>query len=341
MSSQVRDMHEETGTWRELLGKIISNPKEKQRIADELGVQPITLQRWADENNDPRPHNLRRLTDALPPQYRELFRDLLHAEQSFEELPFASSLDIAAEIPSEFYASVLTIRASSTPNLRFTSICQHVLQHALEQLDPERLGISIWVVTCMPLSGPHNKVRSLREKMGLGTPPWRGNLEQKALFLGAESLSGNVVTTFHPQVIDDLDTEHSLMPTSRVEDEKSCAIYPLLFSGHVAGVLLVSSTQYYHFRPQWRADLVEQYANLIALAFEPKDFYSTDDIALSIMPPQEEQKRFFGNFRLRVADMMITAARKGQPLNPLEAEERVWQLLESELLERASRAKNV
>jgi GAF domain-containing protein len=333
-------MHGEADSWRELLSAIISNPKEKQRIADELGVQPITLQRWADEHNAPRPHNLRRLIDALPPQYREPFRDLLHAEQSLEELPFATSLDTATEISSEFYASVLTIRASSTPNLRFTSICQRILQHALEQLDPERLGLSIWVVTCMPPSGPYNQVRSLREKVGLGTPPWGGNLEQKALFLGAESLSGNVVTTFHPEVIDDLDQEHSLMPTSRVEEEKSCAIYPLLFSGRVAGVLLVSSTQYRHFRPQWRADLVEQYANLIALAFEPKDFYRTEDIALNIMPPQEEQKRFFGNFRLHVADMMITAARKGQPLNPLEAEERVWRLLESELLERASSSRD-
>ena len=182
-------------------------------------------------------------------------------------------------------------------------------------------------------------VRSLREKVGLGTPPWGGNLEQKTLFLGAESLSGNVVTSFHPQVINDLDEEHSLMPTSRIEDEKSCAIYPLLFSGRVAGVLLVSSTQYNHFRPQWRAALVEQYSNLIALAFEPKDFYDTSDIALSVMPPQGEQKRFFNNFRLRVADMMIEAARSGHPLNPLEAEEKVWQQLESELLEAAARAR--
>src|SRR5437868_11012817 len=101
-------MHNQEMTWRELLGTIISNPKKKQRIADELGVQPITLQRWVDENNEPRPHNLRRLIDALPPQYREPFRDLLHAEQSLEEMPFATSLDTAVEIPSEFYASVLT-----------------------------------------------------------------------------------------------------------------------------------------------------------------------------------------------------------------------------------------
>jgi hypothetical protein len=329
-------MHSEGMTWRELLGTIISTPKEKQRIADELGIQPITLHRWAYENNDPRPHNLRRLIDALPPQYRDQFRDLLHAEQSLEELPLPAHFDTAGEIPTDFYASVLTMRASSTPNLRFASICQRVLQHALEQLDPEHLGMAIWIVICMPPSGPYNKVRSLREKVGLGTPPWSGNLEQRALFLGAESLSGNVVTSFHPQVINDLDEEHGLMPTSRVEDEKSCAIYPLLFSGRVAGVLLVSSTQYYHFRPQWRAKLVEQYANLMALAFEPKDFYSTDDIALSIMPPQGEQKRFFGNFRLRVADMMIGAARTGHPLNPLEAEDRVWRQLESELLEMAA-----
>lgn len=45
----------------------------------------------------------------------------------------------------------------------------------------------------MPVSS-EGKVRSLRESMGVGTPPWPGDLEHQAMFLGAESLAGYVVT---------------------------------------------------------------------------------------------------------------------------------------------------
>src|SRR5207302_1764603 len=86
-----------------------------------------------------------------------------------------------------FYARLLQARASTSENLRFWSTCHLILQQALEQLDPERLGMSIWVVRCMPPSGPYNKVRSLRESVGLGTPPWPGNMEQTAMFLGTRA----------------------------------------------------------------------------------------------------------------------------------------------------------
>ena len=33
-------------TWRDLLAKSIEEPQERQRIARELGVTPVTLMRW-------------------------------------------------------------------------------------------------------------------------------------------------------------------------------------------------------------------------------------------------------------------------------------------------------
>ncbi len=33
-------------SWHELLGRIISDPQEKQRVVNELGINPITLNRW-------------------------------------------------------------------------------------------------------------------------------------------------------------------------------------------------------------------------------------------------------------------------------------------------------
>jgi len=47
--------------WRELLGHIIEDPQERQRIAQELGISPITLSRWVKSDSmKPRPHNLQR-----------------------------------------------------------------------------------------------------------------------------------------------------------------------------------------------------------------------------------------------------------------------------------------
>ncbi|QBD77900.1 hypothetical protein EPA93_18630 [Ktedonosporobacter rubrisoli] len=319
-------------TWRELLGTILSDSREKQRLSDELGVTPITLTRWISGESDPRPQNLRHLLDVLP-QYREQLLDLLRDETNLRELiePLQDNTDKA--IPSEFYARVFTARASTTENLRFWSTCNLILQQAIEQLDPERLGMCIWVVRCMPPSGPFNKVRSLRESVGLGTPPWGGNLEQQAMFLGAESLAGNVVTLCRSGIIQNLDEEHNLIPASRVEYEKSVAIYPILYAGKIAGVLLVSSTQYNHFLSQRRTSLIQNYADLIALAFEPEDFYAPEQIALSIMPSHTEQKSYFAHFRQRVTDTMITAASRHQPTNYLAADQEVWQQLEAELLQ--------
>ncbi|HCI81654.1 MAG TPA: hypothetical protein DHW02_18410, partial [Ktedonobacter sp.] len=210
-------------TWRKYLGTIISNTKEKQRIADELGVQPITLSRWVSGESDPRSQNLRHLLDVLPQQRDDLL-GLIRREEGFEEFSEALKDDAMKGVPPEFYMTVLAARASTTENLRFWSISQIILQQAIGQLDPDRQGLALWVVRCMPKSGFYNKVRSLRESVGIGTSPWGGNLEQRAMFLGAESLAGNVVTLCRPAIIENLDEENNLFPASRVDYEKSCAI---------------------------------------------------------------------------------------------------------------------
>jgi transcriptional regulator with XRE-family HTH domain len=323
-------MHEDK-TWREYLGTIITNAKEKQRIVEELGIQPITLNRWISGESEPRPHNLRRLLTILP-HHRDQLIELIKKEKGFEEFSNLASEDVQNEISSEFYSKIFVTLASSTHNLRIWSICSLILQEALDQLDTERLGMAIWIVRCMPPSGPDCKVRSLRETIGLGTSPWSGHLEQKAMFLGAESLAGNVVSLCRPSVIENLDEEHNLMPASRVDDEKSAAIYPILYTGRIAGVLMVSSTQYNYFLSQSRATLLQQYADLAALAFEPEDFYASEDISLCVMPSHEEQKPAFANFRQRVADIMIDAANRNERLSNVQADLLVWHQLEEELL---------
>ena len=105
-----------------------------------------------------------------------------------------------------------------------------------------------------------------------------------------------------------------------------------LFAGRIAGCLLVSSTQNNYFLPQSRLALIENYANLLALAFEPEEFYEPCQIELNVMPNQEIQKKHFANFRQRVANTMMEGAINKRPVNNLEAERLVWQQLEEELL---------
>jgi GAF domain-containing protein len=319
----------EPQTWRELLGWIMSDPKEKQRISEELGMHTISLSHWVTGDSDPRPRNLRRLLDVLP-KYREMFYDLISGEYpDFFDLETDSS---SKEIPAEFYARVLASLASNAPTLRFWSIGNLILQQALGQLDPDRLGMAVTVARCMPPSYGQ-KVRSLRESIGMGTSPWSGDLEQKAMFLGAESLAGYVATSCRPAVNQNIRDEPSLLPTHQVEGEISAAIYPILYAGRSAGCLLVSSTQPNYFLLQDRLSLIQQYADLIALAFEPEEFYEPQDIQLRVMPSHSLQKLYFADFRQRVANAMRDSIGTDRPLNNIEAEQLVWQQLEEELIE--------
>src|SRR5258708_35653110 len=64
----------EPSTWRELLRQLIRDPREKQRIATELGINAATLVRWVHNETDPRPQNLRELLRASV-RYRAKMRE--------------------------------------------------------------------------------------------------------------------------------------------------------------------------------------------------------------------------------------------------------------------------
>jgi len=335
-NSRIEDMQQEPNTWRELLGTIIADAHTRQRLAEELGVRQITLTRWANGESDPRPQNLRRLISAFP-QYRELLIELIPEE--FADFSAAAEDDASKEIPASFYTRVFNARAITGENMRFWSISSLILQQAIGQLDPDRIGMAMMIAQCMP-PPKGQKVRSLRESAGYGTYPWSGDLSQKGLFLGAESLAGYVVTTCHSAVIANTEKE-TMFPAHRVEYEKSCAIYPILYTGRIAGCLIASSAETNHFISSTRLSLLQKYTDLLALAIEPENFYEPEEIQLRVMPNQQTQREHFADFRQRVASTMIEAARRNKPLNNLEAEDFVWRELEAELLQRTVEAEAV
>ncbi|HVB73433.1 MAG TPA: hypothetical protein VNE38_07735 [Ktedonobacteraceae bacterium] len=315
--------YEEARDWRQLLGMIMQDARVKQRIYDELGVQTITLNRWVNGDTDPRPQNLKQLLNVLP-EYREQFIDLLGDD--YTEAVASISSDASRDIPSTFIASVLSAHANIRKELRFWSLGNLVIRQALGQLDPDRLGMAITIVRCMKSS--HSPlIRSLRESVAYGTPPWQGNLEQQGLFLGAESLAGYCVTLCKDVENNEIRDPNNLLPAHQIEHELSAAASPILFSGKIAGCMLVSSTQPNYFLSQYRLSLIHNYANLIALAFEIDEFYDMKDVQLEIMPLHVEQRKHFGNFRTRVTEILTQNKVTGA-----EAEHLVWEELEEKLL---------
>lgn len=331
MSGKVKEM-QSPQTWRELLGTCIADTSERQRIADFLGIAPITLTRWVSGESNPRTQNLRKLLVALP-GYREQFLVLIKNEYpGFYSTPQdeAASSDLTV-IPSEFYSRVLYTITSTPKDILFRLVTDMILQQALKHLDPERLGMAIIVGRCMPPSR-ENKVRSLRETAGRGNPPWGDNLEQQTHLLGAESLTGYAVMSLRLVVNQNLGDEHVHAAGYRGPWEESAAAAPIKRCNSVAGSLLVSSTQLDYFVPD-KCMLIEQYAALLALAFDCEDFYDLQRIELGLVPSVQEQRAYFAGFQQRVVQVMKDATREQRPMTYRQAEQKVWQQIEEELLQ--------
>ncbi len=317
-------------TWRELLGHIIEDPAERNRIASELEITPFTLMRWTKSDSmKPRPQNLHRLLQSLP-AYRDALLALLPADLalSIQNDTFDES---ETEIPSEFYARVFHTFSNVPSSMRFQTIHQMILQQASEQLDPHHQGIAIIIVRCMS-QWTDGKIHSLREGFGIGTTPWERNLESKSLFLGAESMAGYVATQGRPLVLQNLDGNHGMFPAKQTEYEKSSTAYPILRSDHIAGCFLVSSTQFDYFTSS-RLELIQCYADMIGLAFEIEEFYPLQSMELWHMPSSTVQRTYFTKFRQRVATKLNQATGLHQSMNLVQAEQIVWREMEEELLQ--------
>jgi len=316
-------------SWRDLLKEILNNPNERDRLATEIGVRSITLSRWSTGESEPRQQNLQHLLQVLPAEYRDQFFNLV--KKDFPALAVPASQTSSSELTTEFFRRMLEIRATTPDSLRFWTISRQILQHALRQLDPERIGMAITVVRCMPPSND-SKIHSLRESEGLGTPPWEGDLSSKAMFLGADSLAGYVVMNSHQASVHNLATDTGLLPAYQTEYEVSAIAWPILFATRIAGCLLLSSRQVGYFAPESRRLLISDYAHLLALAFEPDEFYPVETIDLRVLPDVEVQRKYFAQFQSRVLQLMRESLSTERPLTRAQAELRVWQQLETELI---------
>lgn len=325
---------EELPDWRIILKQAIQSTQERERIARFVGVDPITLMRWTKQKTTPRRDLLRRLPAALPhveTQMRVSIEAMWAQENSILPIQADISGMPAQRIPHDFYIRVLHTQASLAPSLLFPTLTDLILEEALKQFDPERVGVTVTLSRCLP-SAPNQSVRTLLANVGRGTPPWKADLEAEAWLLGIESLSGSAVMKGHLEYNQELTDPTSLAPGYAFPGEQSAAAAPILRTGKVAGCVCIASTQPRYFTPS-RLTLVESYAELLALAFEANEFYAPQHIQLGIVPRLPEQRRLLLTFRQRVKELMQQASQRQQSLTSAQAQLLIWQQLEAEMLE--------
>ncbi len=324
----------EPQTWRELLSILIENAQERQHIASLSGINAITLQRWANNEGNPRTRNLYQLIAALPDYSTQLTRLIQREYPTFLETSAGNEGELL-KIPSRFYTSVMRAYTKTAPSLRFWSIGKLILQQALQHLDPFRLGMMLVITGCTTPNTPTQKVRSLRVLLGQGTAPWQGSWDRYPIFIGIESLGGYVASNQRMIIVQDTQAaNHYYHPMVSTEHGRSIVASPIQRSEGVAGCFYVSSTQPFYFTPQ-RLDLLQSYTQLLSVAFTPSEFYPAQRIDLALFPPQNQQEHYFSTFQQRLLDTMRTAMQNGQSLNSNQATQLVTSQLEEELLQLA------
>jgi hypothetical protein len=316
--------YEDVTDWRVLLKLIIQEPEIRKRIDNEIGKHAVNIKRWINGKAEPRVQNLKQLLNVIP-EYREQIIELLGDD--YVDAFYTDFVDATKDISALFIASVISARAKTHKEIRYWSLCRLIIEQAIGQLDPDRLGMAITVVRCMK-TDKYPYIRSLRETAAFGTSPWPGNLDQQAMFLGAESLAGLCVSSCRDVQNNDIRSNSSLLPAHQVDFELSAAAAPILLSGKCAGCMLVSSTQPNFFLSQYRLAFIRNYANILAIAFEPRGFYESSDIRLEVMPLHTEQRNYFSNFHRRTLEIVAETKQMSQ-----EAEQTVWEELEETLLE--------
>ncbi|HEU5375945.1 MAG TPA: GAF domain-containing protein [Ktedonobacteraceae bacterium] len=328
-------------TWRLYLDEIVRRrtAPEKQHLYAAVGVSRTTFQRWRSGENIPDAAHVYVLMNTLMEEERDHLHALMLEDPKVRSLlPMEAAFvegRLADRIPLEVYEEVLRI-GRDTPD-RFWLLCSTILSHALSQLEthPTLTGIELVVACCMP-PREDGKVRSMRAYASLGTPPWRRDLHAQDTFLGAESLGGYVVMRRHGIMVPDTCEKALLAPIHSMEHELSCAAFPIMREGCIAGALIVSSAAS-HFFSQEKLTLIEKYADLIRLAFYDHAFYPSAVIDLALMPPWYVQKQYFSTFRQEVNEEYKRRIRELSQEELTQVEERVRVQFEGELLGIAAR----
>ena len=230
----------------------------------------------------------------------------------------------------DIYRRVLELReATIEDDVRRWQITEAIFEDAMLHLDPEHLGLSIVYARLMPPR--EDGIHSLYELEMRGSHPWPFTLESKA-YLGSTTLAGRAAMLQHMQRWGDLDSDWRLQIMADDLERSACA-QPLMLAGRVAGVLVVSSTQPGFFIDSMACQSVIEYARLLTLALNDRDFYPSSQLCLKPMPDLKWQR---AEMSRAYVNRVIACARK-ENLSLPEAEEYVRREMEAEFERSESR----
>ncbi len=318
---------QEPHKWRELLGIIISNVNEKQRLTRILQLQPHVLMHWVYGEASPTAQELRRLQAAVPEHYELLSP---HIQEALAYLIKVGPTHNDIQIPQAFLDRINDLRTIEVPALRFELIGRTVLQEILAHLDPQRVGIRFSITRCMP-PALNGSVRSLRECMMIVTKHGYCQIHYDQRLVGLESVAGFAVEIGRPFAIEHI-ADHPQFLHKDDTDAISFAAAPIIAHGSVAGCLQAACAQEGYFTPQ-RLLLLQRYTDLLLPAFALNEFYAPYQIMLHTMPSAAEQQRYLPHYRQRVQALMREALLRNSPLELMQAEQQVWQQFEEEFLQ--------
>ena len=311
-------------TWKDVLNSLKKG--EKQHIIHALGIQERTLSRWIHGETDlPHLSHLQMLIHALPPAKRVRFLEIVQDDPAFvrywHDLPFSNSL---VELSASFYSLIMAAYTSSNEDLRLDTVCVLILFHATALLDAMHFGLHIAVVLYTPPTEKTGRVRSLTQRIALGTPPWSNVVSHNKVFYGQEFLHKTPLSI--QQVSPD-----DFAGCTQNASTASIATFPIEFQGRRGGYMYIRSTQPDFFDAR-KQKIINQYCHLLVLALKHEDFYGLQQIELDEMPPVVIQRPYLVQLQQRISRLLNSEQGKDTLISWREAEKVVLQQLEGELL---------
>jgi len=290
--------------WRLILREYLEkNPGEKKVVASKTGASVRSIDRWIEDGSktDPERPRIPILANAVPGRESEMRLSLEHDyPAAFKR---ASKQEIMSNIPSPFYARSLEALATTARNLARPTIMKSVLKQLAGHLDPDEEGLMILFAQCVKPIEPDGKITSLIVLPGHGTNKWQHQQIAQPFMAGAGSLCATAVVrgdmALYPQDIIKVNNDAPLLSKDELH---SCAAFPVLREGDVAGALFVGAALPKFFTDA-RRKLIVDYSYSFALALRDHEFYPIDQIDLNTMPSLTHQSEIYRHSQRFLEDL--------------------------------------
>ena len=263
--------------WREILGRIIEDSKEKRRIANEIGLlSPRTLDRWADDTSTPKHSQfIRGLARAVSSGEMDAALGEAFPETFVPDYVPLPSQNAEVGIPSEFRGRILQAFTTLPVSIKYYAVTNLVMEQMVSHLDPDESGIAVAFAKSVVLD---NTIQHFCLPKSTGSGLWdtrqlalNGDRWEAASFVYLSAAAATGRSHFIQAMPD---TQEVLERTIflQAEEIKSLVVYPVQRESAVAGALLIGA-RLEDFFISARRKLIEGYVELYGLAYSDEDFH--------------------------------------------------------------------